>query len=257
MKVFGNYSRYYNLLYKDKDYKGEAGFIHELIQQYSPGTKSVLDLGCGTGRHDFLLAEKGYAITGVDMSEEMIEVARQTTEKAGAAKGMSPSFHNGDIRTFRMDKKFDVTISLFHVMSYQTTNEDFLSALETAKAHLAPGGIFVFDFWYGPAVLTDRPAVRVKKLEDDQIQMIRLAEPVVFANKNLVDVNYTVWIKDKNSSITEEIKETHHMRYWFLPEIEHLIKEAGFEMLIICVIIHKSVPAPPCPVQFRRTAQRI
>ena len=76
MATFGNYSRYYNLLYKDKDYIGEAGFIHELIQQYSPGTKSVLDLGCGTGRHDFLLAEKGYAITGVDMSEEMLLIAR-------------------------------------------------------------------------------------------------------------------------------------------------------------------------------------
>ena len=130
-----------------------------------------------------------------------------------------------------MDKKFDVAISLFHVMSYQTTNEDFLSALETAKAHLAPGGIFVFDFWYGPAVLTDRPAVRVKKLEDDQIQVIRLSEPVMHANKNLVDVNYTVWIKDKSSLQTEEIRETHNMRYWFLPEIEHLIKEAGFEIL--------------------------
>ena len=130
-----------------------------------------------------------------------------------------------------MDKKFDVAISLFHVMSYQTTNEDFLSALKTAKAHLVPGGVFIFDFWYGPAVLTDRPAVRVKKLEDDQIQVIRLAEPVMHANKNLVDVNYTVWIKDKSSLQTEEIRETHHMRYWFLPEIEHLIKEAGFGML--------------------------
>ena len=231
MKAFGNYSRYYNLLYKNKDYKGEAGFIHYLIQKYSPGSKSIFDLGCGTGKHDFLLAGKGYAITGVAMSEEMIAVARQTTEQASTTKGILPSFHNGDIRTFRMDKKFDAAISLFHVMSYQTTNEDFLSVLKTAKAHLAPGGVFIFDFWYGPAVLTDRPAVRVKKLKDDQIQVIRLAEPVMHANKKLVDVSYTVWIKDKKSTMTEEIREIHHMRYWFLPEIEHLIKEAGFGML--------------------------
>ena len=76
MKAFGNYSRYYNLLYKDKDYKGEAGFIHDLIQKYSPGAKSILDLGCGTGRHDALLAEKGYVITGVDMSEEMLLIEK-------------------------------------------------------------------------------------------------------------------------------------------------------------------------------------
>ena len=229
MATFGNYSRYYNLLYKDKDYIGEAGFIHELIQQYSPGAKSVLDLGCGTGRHDFLLAEKGYAITGVDMSEEMLLIAR--SQQLNNLTTQQLNFLHGDIRTFRVDKKFKVAISLFHVMSYQTTNEDFISALETAKAHLAPGGIFVFDFWYGPAVLTDRPAVRVKKLEDDQIQVIRLAEPIMHANKNLVDVNYTVWIKDKSNLQTEEIRETHNMRYWFLPEIAHLIKEAGFGIL--------------------------
>ena len=76
MATFGNYSRYYNLLYKDKDYSGETGFIHDLIQKHSPAAKTILDLGCGTGRHDFLLAEKGYAITGVDMSEEMLLIAR-------------------------------------------------------------------------------------------------------------------------------------------------------------------------------------
>ena len=160
------------------------------------------------------------------MSEEMLLIARSQSRPVAGL-----NFLHGDIRSFRLDQKFDVTISLFHVMSYQTTNEDFLSALQTAKAHLASGGIFVFDFWYGPAVLTDRPAVRVKKLEDDQTQVIRLAEPVMHANKNLVDVNYTVWIKDKSSLQTEEIRETHNMRYWFLPEIEHLIKESGFEIL--------------------------
>ena len=76
MTTLGNYSRYYNLLYKDKDYRGEAGFIHKLIQKYSPDAQNILDLGCGTGRHDLLLAEKGYAITGVDMSEEMLLIAR-------------------------------------------------------------------------------------------------------------------------------------------------------------------------------------
>lgn len=86
MTTFGNYSRYYNLLYKDKDYKGEAGFIYDLIQKYSPGAKSILDLGCGTGRHDLLLAEKGYAITGVDMSEEMLLIARSQQLNSSTAQ---------------------------------------------------------------------------------------------------------------------------------------------------------------------------
>jgi SAM-dependent methyltransferase len=231
MTVFGNYSRYYNLLYQDKDYQGEAGFVHDLIQQHAPGAQTILDLGCGTGRHDILLAEKGYTMTGVDMSEEMIAVARQAADRIGSEKPGPPTFYQGDIRSFRLDKKFDVVISLFHVMSYQTNNDDFASALQTARDHLKPGGVFFFDFWYGPAVLTDRPAVRVKKLEDDRIQVIRIAEPVMHANKNVVDVNYTVWIKDKANSQAEEIRESHPMRYWFMPEIEYLLHHAGFEIL--------------------------
>src|SRR3990172_5281821 len=76
MTVFGKYSSYYNLLYKDEDYAGEVEYIHNLIQKHSPGAKSILDLGCGTGRHDLLLAEKGYSVTGVDQSEEMLAVAK-------------------------------------------------------------------------------------------------------------------------------------------------------------------------------------
>ncbi len=231
MSVFEKYSRYYNLLYQDKDYQGEAGFVHELIGYHAPGAQTILDLGCGTGRHDILLAEKGYTMSGVDMSPEMIAVARKSSGQSSPGINAAPVFHQGDIRSFRLDEKFDVVISLFHVMSYQTTNDDFVSAVQTAREHLKPGGVFIFDFWYGPAVLTDRPAVRVKKLEDDQIQVIRAAEPVMHANKNLVDVKYIVWIKDKTSSLTEEIRESHPMRYWFMPEIRSLTQSAGFELL--------------------------
>ncbi len=86
MATFGNYSRYYNLLYKDKDYKGEAGFIHDLIQKYLPDAQNILDLGCGTGRHDALLAKKGYAITGVDMSEEMLLIAHSQQLNSSTAQ---------------------------------------------------------------------------------------------------------------------------------------------------------------------------
>jgi SAM-dependent methyltransferase len=231
MTVFGNYSRYYNLLYQDKDYQGEAGFVHDLIQQHAPGAKSILDLGCGTGRHDILLAEKGYTMTGVDMSPEMIAVARKSGGQSSPGNNAPPVFHQGDIRSFRFDQKFDVVISLFHVMSYQTTNDDFVSALQTARAHLKPGGIFIFDFWYGPAVLTDRPAVRVKRLEDEKNKILRTAEPFMHPNQNTVDVGYTVWIKDKNTDKTSEIRETHRMRYWFMPEIEYLLSQTGFSKL--------------------------
>jgi hypothetical protein len=101
----------------------------------------------------------------------------------------------------------------------------------TARKALAVDGIFVFDFWYGPAVLTEKPEVRIKRIETSEIKLTRIAEPVHDVNRNIVDVNYTVIIVDANSGQAQEIKETHSMRYLFLPEIALLAGETGFEIV--------------------------
>lgn len=132
------------------------------------------------------------------------------------------TFTQGDIRNTRLGKKFDAAISLFHVISYQTSNADVTAAFHTAREHLNPGGIFIFDVWYGPAVLTDRPAVRVKRMANDEIEVARLAEPEIHPNENRVDVHYHVFVREKSSNVVKELRETHKMRYYFQPEIELL-----------------------------------
>jgi SAM-dependent methyltransferase len=143
----------------------------------------------------------------------------------------SLTFRQGDIRNIRLSKTFDAVVSLFHVMSYQTTNKDIMSVFNAAKAHLKKGGIFIFDCWYGPAVLTERPASRVKRLEDEMISVIRIAEPAMHPNDNLVDVNYTLFIEDKSRDKIEEIKETHTMRYLFKPEIEKMLSDSELKLV--------------------------
>jgi len=115
-------------------------------------------------------------------------------------------------------------------MSYQTANDDLRAAFATARQHLNPGGLFLFDCWYGPAVLTDRPAVRVKRVEDDEIAVTRLVEPAMFANDNLVETHYQVLVRDKATGAVEELYETHRMRYLFRPELEFLLGEAGMKI---------------------------
>jgi len=69
MSVFKDYAAYYDLLYKDKDYPSECLYIHQLIPQYVSGANSVLNIRCGTGNHDFLLANLGYQVSGIDFSD--------------------------------------------------------------------------------------------------------------------------------------------------------------------------------------------
>lgn len=228
--VFSEYARYYDLLYKDKDYVGEAGYIHGLIQRLRPGARSVLELGSGTGKHAALLTDLGYEVHGIERSAEMLAQAHALAQdrQRHEVRRPGPTFSQGDIRTARVERRFDAVISLFHVISYQTTNADLLAAFTTARAHLNDGGVFIFDVWYGPAVLTDRPAVRVKRMEDDHIQVTRIAEPVLHLNKNIVDVNYHVFIRDKTDGRMTENRETHRMRYLFEPEVRGLTEFAGF-----------------------------
>lgn len=225
MNVFGDYSKYYNLLYKNKDYSKETEYIINFIKEFRPDAKTILDLGCGTGKHDEFLLKKGYCICGVDISEKMLNEAKKLSH------GEDLYFLQGDIRNLDLGKTFDVVVSLFHVISYQVSNDDLKNTFETAYSHLKNGGIFIFDCWYGPAVLTDRPITRVKRLEDEEIKILRIAEPVMYPNKNLVDVNYEIIIENKQTRQYKILNETHTMRYLFKPEIEIYMENANLKLI--------------------------
>lgn len=233
MAVFGDYARYYNLLYKDKDYDGEASFALACIKHCGCNPATLLDLGCGTGRHALEFARKGITVTGIDMSATMLEIGNNELQSAAANSSSFslPSLHLGDARSIRLGQRFDSAISLFHVMSYQTLESDALAEFETAKTHLNPGGVFFFDFWYGPGVLSDPPVMRERTMEDESTIVRRKAVPVHRSTDNVVEVHYEIQLTDKASGTQSELNEVHTMRYWFLPELRYLAKQAGFSVV--------------------------
>ena len=231
MSVFDAYAAYYDLLYREKDYAGEAAYVHGLLQRHASGVRDVLELGCGTGAHAEHLAYTGCKVHGVDLSEAML--ARAGERKAAMPSGEANhlSFDVGDVRTVRTGDTYDAVISLFHVVSYQTKNSDLQAMFATAREHLQHGGLFIFDVWYGPAVLADPPAVRVKTLENKVVKITRVAQPTMHYQRNLVDVHYRIIACEKATGHYSETRETHRMRYLFSPEIELLAMEAGFDVV--------------------------
>lgn len=231
MTVFRDYAKYYDLLYRDKDYATEASFVLGTLSGLGCAPATLLDLGSGTGRHAMAMARQGVTVTGVDRSEIMLSMARSAKATDLPSGVAAPEFHLGDARNVRFGRTFDAVTALFHVMSYQATEDDALAAFATAREHLRPGGVFLFDFWYGPGVLTDRPTERTRNLEDEDVLVRRHALPVLHVNDNIVDVNYTITIRRKASGEESTLCETHRMRYWFLPELRHLLKNEGFTIL--------------------------
>lgn len=227
MEIFKNYAYYYNAFYQDKDYKAETLQIDTLLKKYGQSIFSIINFGCGTGRHDIELSKMGYQSIGIDISPDMVNIARENAKNAK----MDINFYVADIRDFKEKQKYDAVLSLFHVMSYQNKNKDILSAFQTAREALCKGGLFLFDVWYGPGVLTDRPAVRVKEIEDEKSRLVRIAKPIMHDKENRVEVCYEIFIIDKISGKVEVINEIHNMRYFFRPELEILLKGAGFKLI--------------------------
>ena len=219
-----NYSRYYDLLYKDKDYNAEANYVMKLIHSQNVNGKDILELGSGTGNHAQLLCNAGFQVTGLERSEAMVSLAEEK-----AIRGFKTQV--GDIIDFELSRKFDVAISLFHVLSYLNSNDELISCFTAVNKHLKQKGIFVFDVWYSPAVYGQKPEIRSKQLEDGNLKIIRLAEPVMHYKENVVDVNYEINIQDKSTGLTEIYREKHPMRHFGIPEIELLAHCTNFKLI--------------------------
>jgi len=220
--LFDAYSRYYNLLYRDKDYAAEVDYLDRLLQRHGLGGKDLLEFGSGTGNHGRLLAEHGYRVLGIERSAEMV---------AQAILSNGFTCQQGDICTVQLGRSFDAVLSLFHVISYQTTNDAIKEVFARAAEHLRPGGLFVFDVWYSPAVYAQRPTVRIKRLEGEGVRITRIAEPMTHGNENRVDVHYSIFAEDIATGTVHTLTETHPMRHFSLPELSLRADMTGFERL--------------------------
>lgn len=225
--VFGSgYADAYDLIYEDKDYESECDAIERTIGRYSVDpSKSVLDLGCGTGGHSLRLASRGYGVVGVDRSKPMLEIARS---KVGPDQSIT--FVSGDIKSVQVDASFDVALFMFAVLGYQIENSDVLAALANARKHLRPEGLLVADLWYGPAVLAQQPAERTREIKSGENTIYRTSsgEIDLFRQVCRVDMNVR---RVKNGDLLSEVHESHEVRFFFPRELELLLSGAGFRLL--------------------------
>ena len=221
---FSGYSQYYDLLYETKDYNAEVEYIDGLLKKFAPQKSNILELGSGTGKHARLLATKKYSVTGIERSAEMVAIADKNPVE-------NLHIEVGDIRSYLLNARFDIALSLFHVISYLTTNEDLILAFRNVAQHLNRGGLFIFDVWYTPAVYSQSPETRIKRLHNDTINITRLAESVINYRTNVVDVNYEIIIEGRSDNSFSKLNETHPMRHFSEPEIQLLATLTGFECI--------------------------
>ncbi len=230
IETFGaTYADAYDPLYADKDYAAECDLIERVFTRYAERPVGrVLDLGCGTGGHAVPLASRGYRVVGCDRSPDMLKRAAEKARKSpGAAR---TRFVRADLRDLDLEEQFDAALMMFAVLGYQISNDDVRAVLSSARRHLEPDGLLVFDIWYGPAVLAIGPGERVRVVDAGDRNWIRAAAGDLDLHNQVCTVRYRVW-ELAGDRIQSRTVETHRMRYFFPQEIVLLLDVCGFELL--------------------------
>jgi SAM-dependent methyltransferase len=244
MPNFQKYATVYDLLYKDKDYFAEADYVARALWSKRPAIRTILEFGSGTGRHGRILAKMGFDVRGIERSSEMASIALTATEPPHSRTGGSFTCDVGDLCTTNLGRGFDAVIALFHVMSYQTTDEALFSAFCGAEAHLVPGGLFIFDVWHAPAVLSQGVSTKVKEVDDDNYRVKRVARPEHDATRKIVKIVYEFECEYRNSREVVRFREEHFMRYLFPSEVRRFARSAGLRLIRAEELVTGSPPSP-------------
>ncbi len=178
----------------------------------------TLDLACGTGGATRPMRDRGFEVDGVDGSEAMLAVAR--------AKLPEVRFRRGDLRTFRTGRRYALIFSVFDSLNNMLDPADFVRAVRRARAHLLPGGLFVFDantrrglaeLWEQGVAEGATPEVRYR--------WVHRYDPA----RELATVEATC--HDRHGRFTE----VHHERPYDPEVLRRLVRRAGFEAVDVIV----------------------
>lgn len=240
-ETFGrDYADAYDAIYRDKNYAGEADLIERILVRYGlDGPRRLIDLGCGTGNHALPLAQRGYTVVGVDRSAAMLAKARA---KTSAAHPGSVVFREGDIRGVDLGQRFDAALMMFTVLGYQFEDADLMAALATVRRHLDRGGLFIFDVWYGPAVLAVQPGEREVNITQGSSRIKRKSHAVLDASRHICRVHFELERIGVNGQ-AERWQEAHTVRYYFSQELKSALDQSDLDLLHLRSFPDNEAPA--------------
>jgi SAM-dependent methyltransferase len=220
------HAQWHDRFHRGKNYRSEVEQLR-LILEREGAVGSILDLGCGTGRHLDLLAAAGYEVTGVDRSSTMVAAAKERLARYGERATVVES----DLFDLALDRTFGAVIMMFSLLGYQVPNEAALAALGTAHRHLRPGGLLLFDLLDAAAVFGARqPDDGMSVITEGSRQLLTAHSTRMDVAEQVLSFTLRMWLLDAERLIDQDV-ETHHVRVFLRRELDLLLRRAGFEPL--------------------------
>lgn len=197
--------------------------LPDYLTELGVDPQDLLDVACGEGSFAVAMAEKGYRVTGLDQSRQMVALARERAREAGAGV----RFLVEDMRSIPFKAEFDLVTCFFDSLNYLLTISDLTEAFINAYDALRPGGLYIFDMntIYGLVVDWMREETYIQNEADDFIEVHR--QSYDYENQ-VARMQVTIFVR--RGKLWERIDETHRERGYPVADIQFLLNETGFEI---------------------------
>lgn len=141
MGAYSAFATVYDIMQYDVDYDKWVQALKEKIKKYKPSTRNILELACGTGTMAIALAQAGFILEGIDLSEDMLVIANQKSQE----NHVKLKLYQQDMITFNTKKKYDVIFSMCDGMNYIVEDGDLKKTISNVFNHLGDDGLYIFD----------------------------------------------------------------------------------------------------------------
>ena len=235
MEAYTGFASVYDLFMDNIPYRAWCDYVTSLLKEYGVEDGLVLDLGCGTGKLTRLLAGEGYDMIGVDLSEEMLEVALEHEME----DPKQILYLQQDMREFELYGTVRAIVSICDSMNYLEDYEDLVQVLKLANNYLDPKGVFVFDM---NTVYKYREQLGEQTIAENREESSFIWENYFYEDQDINEYMLTIFRKQADSELYERTEEAHYQRAYDMDTLKRLIEKNGLALVSFLDEDMKQVP---------------
>lgn len=236
MDAYTGFASVYDMFMDNIPYEEWCAYLTGLLREYGVDDGLVLDLGCGTGTLARLLAEKSYDMIGVDLSDEMLEIAME--KEAEDPKGIL--YLMQDMRAFELYGTVRAIVSICDSMNYMLEYEDFVEVLRLANNYLDPGGVFIFDL---NTIYKYKETMGETTIAENREEGSFIWENFYDEEEQINEYDLTLYIREEDDRY-RRFEETHYQKAYDLDTVKQAIADAGMEFVTAYDAFTREAPKP-------------
>ena len=229
MEAYTGFAEVYDLFMDNVPYEEWCAYLRSLLEEYQVNQGLVLELGCGTGKMTRLLAQAGYDMIGVDGSEEMLQIAKETTWKEEMPPNTDILYLLQDMREFELYGTVRAVVSICDSLNYILKEEELLTVFRLVNNYLDPGGVFIFDL---NTTYKYREILGESTICENREQGSFIWENFYEEEEQINQYDLTLFIQEQqNPELYRKYEETHFQRGYEVDKIQELLQQAGMEFI--------------------------